>query len=81
MSKIIWKFKDKSSNTIDVCKGCNRGRSKEIYFCWPIEKNYKHECPCSICIVKMMCGMICADRRDFHIRIITNWIDKERNIS
>jgi len=52
-------------NELEYCLGCSslidvyRPPAQIKQFCVYIISNSKGECPCSRCIVKIMCGVLC----------------------
>ena len=46
------------------CKGCQFASRGLRYFC--LVEEYNSLCPCSTCLVKVMCSNFCKTRRDFY---------------
>lgn len=55
---------------MEHCKGCLSYKidvDGEEYHCHESQYNDVGQCPCSKCIVKMMCDVPCSDHFDFKI--------------
>lgn len=51
----------------DECDGCRvYGLDSEVCF---YNTDYRNNCPCKICLIKMMCLKICPDLRNHVVKI------------
>lgn len=51
------------------CKGCitNNQFSHEGPYCGIMRFNYNGQCPCSVCVIKVMCEVPCEDFESFKV--------------
>ena len=57
------------------CKGCVVLKRRTIYDCAMYSLDMVSECPCHVCIVKMVCEEVCDDLRKY-LRY-TEWVKLE----
>ncbi len=49
----------------DICKGCLMSRYNNERYCTYYLMSKTKECPCTTCLVKVMCGRLCTSRSSY----------------
>lgn len=59
-----------AENTDETCEGCNMFNIGWYKRCSIVRAGKDKNCPCKICLVKMMCKTACKEYREYEKEIV-----------